>query len=115
MVTNATTLGRNGVQDFVLLRASAVVLALYALFMVGFFATTPNLDYATWKDLFSGFGVKVFTLLALVAILVHAWIGLWQVLTDYVKAAGLRMALQFILNITALAYVISGFVILWGV
>ncbi|WP_341503986.1 succinate dehydrogenase, hydrophobic membrane anchor protein [Gallaecimonas sp. GXIMD4217] len=115
MVTNAGTFGRSGVHDFVLLRASAVVLALYALFIVGFFAITPNLDYATWKGFFSGFGVKVFTLMALISILVHAWIGMWQVLTDYVKATGLRVALQFVLNIAALAYVISGFVILWGV
>jgi succinate dehydrogenase / fumarate reductase membrane anchor subunit len=34
---------------------------------------------------FSSAFTKVFTLLALVSILIHAWIGMWQVLTDYVK------------------------------
>jgi succinate dehydrogenase / fumarate reductase membrane anchor subunit len=47
--------------------------------------------------------------------LVHSWIGLWQVLTDYVKNALLRAALQFLLTSTAFVYVIFGFVILWGI
>ena len=36
----------------------------------------------------------MFTLLALFSILIHAWIGMWQVLTDYVKPLALRLVLQ---------------------
>lgn len=36
MVNNAATVGRSGVHDFILLRASAVVLAAFVLFMAGF-------------------------------------------------------------------------------
>ncbi|WKE67068.1 succinate dehydrogenase, hydrophobic membrane anchor protein [Gallaecimonas kandeliae] len=115
MVTNAGTFGRTGVHDFVLVRASAIVMTLYVFFLVGFLVVTPDLTFATWKGFFGHLGVKVFTLLTLVSLLVHAWIGLWQVLTDYVKPTGLRMGLQFVLNLAAMAYVISGFVILWGV
>lgn len=115
MVTNAGTLGRTGVHDYVLVRASAVVMTLYVLFLVGFLVITPDLTYATWTAFFSNLGVKVFTLLTLISLLAHAWIGLWQVLTDYIKPTGLRIVLQFVLNIIAFAYVISGFVILWGV
>jgi succinate dehydrogenase / fumarate reductase, membrane anchor subunit len=40
---------------------------------------------------------------------------LWQVLTDYVKPAGLRASIQFILNLIAFAYVAVGLFVLWGV
>ncbi len=115
MVTNAASLGRSGVQDFILIRASALILTAYSLFMVGFFICTPELTYAKWSELFSCLSVKVFTLITLLALLVHAWIGLWQVLTDYVKPTGVRISLQFLLNIAALAYVATGIFVLWGV
>ncbi|WP_298439279.1 succinate dehydrogenase, hydrophobic membrane anchor protein [uncultured Ferrimonas sp.] len=115
MVKNAATLGRSGVHDFVLLRASALVLASYLIFIVGYLALTPNVDYAVWQQLFSGIMMKVYTLMTLLAVLIHGWIGLWQVLTDYVKPAGLRAAGLFAVILVLLAYLFAGVVILWGV
>lgn len=115
MVKNAATLGRSGVHDFILLRASALVLASYLIFIVGFLVCTPSVDFAVWKGLFSGVAMKVYTLMALLAVLVHGWIGLWQVLTDYVKSAGLRAAGQYAVILVLLAYLFAGVVILWGV
>ncbi|MDU1679331.1 MAG: succinate dehydrogenase, hydrophobic membrane anchor protein [Klebsiella pneumoniae] len=57
----------------------------------------------------------VFTLLALVSILIHAWIGMWQVLTDYVKPLALRLVLQLAIVVALVAYVLYGFVVVWGV
>ena len=82
MVSNASALGRNGVHDFILVRATAIVLTLYIIYMVGFFATTGEISWEVWTGFFSSAFTKVFTLLALVSILIHAWIGMWQVLTD---------------------------------
>ena len=59
--------------------------------------------------------VKVFTLLALLSLVVHAWIGVWQVLSDYIKPAFLRGSLQFIFSVTLLAYLAAGFITVWGV
>jgi succinate dehydrogenase / fumarate reductase membrane anchor subunit len=47
--------------------------------------------------------------------MVHTRIGLWQVLTDYVKNAKLRAILGFFLNLMAFAYVAVGFFVLWSV
>ncbi|GAA5189080.1 succinate dehydrogenase, hydrophobic membrane anchor protein [Ferrimonas gelatinilytica] len=115
MVRNAATLGRSGVHDFVLLRASALVLASYLIFLVGYLVLTPELTFSVWQNLFAGVAMKVFTLLALLALLIHGWIGLWQVLTDYIKPVGLRAFLQFAVNLVLLAYLFAGVVILWGV
>ncbi|ASJ97085.1 MULTISPECIES: succinate dehydrogenase, hydrophobic membrane anchor protein [Shewanella] len=115
MVTNAASLGRSGVHDFILLRASAVILTCYTIFLVGFIAASAPLTYDVWHGLFSALPMKVFTLLALVAILVHSWIGIWQVLTDYVKPVAVRGVLQFVFVVAALSYLAAGIVIVWGV
>jgi succinate dehydrogenase / fumarate reductase membrane anchor subunit len=115
MVLNQASLKRDGVQDYVSLRATAVILTLYTLFILGFFLCTPEVTYDVWKALFSGLLMKAFTLLALACIAVHTKIGLWQVLTDYVKNAALRGVLQFLLYTLAFGYVAVGLFVLWGV
>jgi len=114
MVKVAGSLGRSGVHDYILLRASAVILLAYTLYLIGF-VSSADLTYPLWRGFFSFMLTKVFTLLALIALLVHAWIGIWQVLTDYVKNTLLRGLLQFSLTCVAFIYVISGFVILWSI
>ena len=115
MVTNQASLKRNGVQDYLSLRTTAAIIAAFFLYMAWFFITTPQITYEVWHNLFAGLGMKVFTLAALVSIMIHVRIGLWQVLTDYVKAAALRATIQFLLNLLAFAYVAVGLFVLWGV
>jgi len=57
----------------------------------------------------------VFTLLTLFSILVHGWIGMWQVLTDYVKALAPRLLLQLVIVVALLSYAVYGTVVVWGV
>ena len=85
LVTNVGSFGRSGLADFVLQRVSAVVLGLYALCIVGFFATTPDIDHAALVGFLDSLTMKAFTTLALVALAMHAWIGMWTVGTDYVR------------------------------
>lgn len=114
MLTNQASLKRDGVQDFVSLRATALIIAAYSLFMAYVFITM-DITYESWTELFSGLGMKVFTLAALVAVMIHVRIGLWQVLTDYVKCSVLRATVGYILNLIAFAYVAVGIFVMWGV
>lgn len=115
MVSNASALGRNGVHDFILVRATAIVLTLYIIYMIGFFSTSGTLTWEIWSGFFGSAFTKVFTLLALFSILIHAWIGMWQVLTDYVKPLAIRLPLQLAIVVALVVYVIYGFVVVWGV
>ena len=108
MVTGQASLKRNGVQDYVTTRATALIMTAFSLFMGWYFIATPDITYAVWNELFSGLAMKVFTFITLVSIM-------WQVLTDYVKAPGLRAFIQFIINLTASVYVVVGLFVLWGV
>lgn len=115
MVTNQATLKRDGVQDFVSLRATAAIITAFTVFMTWFFISTPTITFEVWHGLFSHLGMKVFTLATLVAIMIHVRIGLWQVLTDYVKPPKIRAGLQFVLNLIAFVYVAVGLFVLWGI
>lgn len=115
MVTNQASIKRDGIQDYVSLRTTALVILAYSIFMLWFFVSTPEVSFEVWSGLFSNLLVKVFTLAALVSIMIHVRIGLWQVLTDYIKPHTLRAGLQYVLNLIAFAYVAIGVFVLWGV
>ncbi|USD64547.1 succinate dehydrogenase, hydrophobic membrane anchor protein [Vibrio sp. SCSIO 43136] len=113
MVKHVSSFGRNGVHDFILIRASAIILTLYTVYIVGFCAFN-DISYLSWTGFFQNTFTKVFTMVALVSILIHAWIGLWQVLTDYIKPTMLRGALQLAVVVVLIGYFFSGLFVLWG-
>lgn len=114
MVSNVSTVGRNGVHDFLLVRATAMIMTLYTLYMVGFFTFSGEITYSDWTSFWGSTFTKAFTMLALTSVLIHGWIGLWQVLTDYVKCAKLRGLLQLVVITVLLGYFFSGLFVLWG-
>ena len=122
MVTAVTSYGRSGLSDFVIQRVSAIVLALYTVFLVGFILLTPEVTFEVWKQLFSHLWMRVFSLMALLSIAAHAWIGLWVILTDYLterlmgsKALALRMIVLSVYAVVTITYLVWGIEILWGV
>lgn len=115
MVRNASALGRNGVHDWLLLRVSAIVIFLYVFYIVSFSTLSTDFNYEIWHNFFSLIFTKVFTLLTLLSIFAHAWIGLWQVLTDYIKPLFLRLILQLMVIIILLVYLLYGIIVMWSV
>ncbi len=121
MVTAVTSFGRSGLYDWMIQRVSGVAMAAYVIFLVGFILTTPDVGYAEWKELYSSLGMRVFSLVTLLSLAAHAWIGLWAVLTDYLtnrmmgsKATVLRVLAQMALGVVTVTYVVWGIEILWG-
>ena len=106
-------IGLSCVHDFLLIRATAIIMTLYTIYLVSFCAFT-DISYVSWTQFFGGTFTKVFTMLALTSVLVHAWIGLWQVLTDYIKCTKLRVGLQVGVVAVLLGYFFSGLFVLWG-
>ena len=47
-----------------------------------------------WRDLFAHGWMRVATLLFIVSLAWHAWVGVRDILMDYIKPDGLRLALQ---------------------
>ena len=121
MVTQVTSLSRNGVSDWVIQRVSALVLATYTLWVFGFVVLNPGMDFATWSGLFNNTGMQVFTMLAVLSTAAHAWIGMWTIGSDYLRehtlgprAATLRFIYQIGCVLIIAVYLIWGINILWG-
>ena len=122
MVTTVTSLGRSGLSDWLIARVSAYVMSAYLIFIVGYLMLTPELNYADWAALNSSLPMRMFSLLTILSIAAHAWIGMWCVLTDYVtvrligpKATALRIIFQLGMIAITLLYVILAIDILWGI
>lgn len=121
MVTSVTSFSRNGLSDWLVQRASAVILLAYAVFIAGYLICTPELDYAQWRTLFDSTCVKIFSLLAILSLCAHAWVGLWAISNDYLterlmgaKATPLRLGFQTACCLIIFVYLVWGAEILWG-
>ncbi len=114
MVTAVTSFGRNGVFDWLIQRLSAVVLLAYGIFIIAYLLIYPDVDYVQWRALFDQTWMRIFTMLSLVSICVHSWIGMWSVVTDYLKATGWRLLCQVIGGLMVFSFLIWGVQTLWG-
>jgi len=115
MVASVTNFGRSGLYDWIIQRLSAVILALYTLFLLGFVIASPDLQYSQWQGLFAQAWMKVFSLVALIAICAHAWVGMWTISTDYLKKTAVRFGFQLVCAGFLFVYLVWGIDILWSV
>ena len=113
-VLSATALGRSGVSDWLIQRVSALIILAYALFFLGFYFSHTPIDFVVWRGLFAHTGMRLFSFLALLSLLAHAWVGMWSVLTDYIKCPYLRGTIQLLIIIMFLACVAWGVQMLWS-
>lgn len=114
MVTNVTSLTGNGLKDWLIQRVTAVYFALYVLFVIGYLLTHMPLQYTQWHTLFQSSCMKIATVLALLMLLLHAWIGIWTVTTDYIKKTAIRLPLQMLVAVFLIAQFVWGLMIVWG-
>ena len=113
MVAIVTGLGKSGLQEWVIQRVTAVILSFYCVFIFYFFISNRNINYEILNMFFDNVGVKIFTLISILSLSAHAWVGLWTVLTDYVKFFYLRLPIQILINLLLISYVFIGIEILW--
>jgi succinate dehydrogenase / fumarate reductase membrane anchor subunit len=103
-----------GLGDWLLQRLTAVVMAVYTIVFVACMLTHPPAAYEDWKAMFSGTFFRLTTMLFFAALLYHAWVGMRDILMDYVHATGLRLAMQMAVGLALLFYLVWAGAILWG-
>ncbi len=115
MIQSVMSLTRNGLRDWFVQRITAVIIGLYVIFLAAYILLHLPLDYATWQGLFAHPFMRFFTFLTLLSIVAHAWIGIWTILTDYVKVIWLRIVLEILMILALIFYLVWGIRILWGI
>jgi succinate dehydrogenase / fumarate reductase, membrane anchor subunit len=114
MVTNVTSLTGNGLKDWLIQRVTAIYFAAYSIFLCVFLLMHSDLSYAQWHQLFSCHMFQIATIIALFALTLHAWIGIWTVTTDYMKCTRLRVSVQMLVVLWLLSQFIWGLMIVGG-
>jgi succinate dehydrogenase / fumarate reductase membrane anchor subunit len=113
IIKNITSFGRSGVSDWFLQRVSAIVLFFYVLWL-SLYCCFQTIDYTSWRALFALVPVQIATVLALISLLVHAWIGMWTIATDYIKPPLLRIAFEVVVIAALGVFLLWGIHILWS-
>ena len=83
-----------GLRDWLSQRATAALMALFTLAVVVQVLLPGEMGYDKWAGIFSQLWMKLLTFVVIVALLVHVWVGMRDILMDYVHAIGARLALQ---------------------
>jgi succinate dehydrogenase / fumarate reductase membrane anchor subunit len=115
MVMSITSYSRSGLQDWFIQRVTAVIIGVWFFALLFFWLTHPQPIFPEWHHFFSHTAIKILTLFAMLSVILHAWIGMWVVLTDYINLAYLRLFLQVLIIGLLLGY--GGWIvkILWGI
>ena len=111
----SVTGAHGGTGTWLLQRGTAVVLALGVPWLAWRVAVAAPLDYAAWRAFFAPLAMRLLMLVFTIALALHAWIGMRDILMDYVRPLGLRLALYLIVIVTLAACVIAMAAALWGV
>ena len=87
----------SGMRAWLLQRVSAVYLAAFLLyFLVSLIVCSPG-SYEDWHSWMTSGVMSLAVTLFFMALLLHAWVGMRDVLIDYVKPFGLRLTVLILL------------------
>lgn len=83
-----------GLRDWLSQRVTALVMALFTVALVVQVLLPEPMGYEKWASIFSAQWMKLLTFVTILALLVHVWVGVRDILMDYVKPVVVRLLLQ---------------------
>ena len=102
-----------GMKDWLVQRISGLIMVVYSVIMAVVLMRGMPMSYSVWKSVFASGWMRIATLLFVVSLAWHAWIGARDILMDYIKHDGLRLALQVLTVLLLAGYVAWAIEILW--
>ena len=102
-----------GTRDWLAQRITAVIMVIFSIILLAVLFRNSSLSYGVWKDLFAQGWMRVATLLFAFSLVWHAWVGARDILMDYIKPDGLRLALQVFTLLLLAAYLGWTVQVLW--
>ncbi|MCX8520161.1 MAG: succinate dehydrogenase, hydrophobic membrane anchor protein [Rhodoferax sp.] len=84
-----------GLRDWLAQRVTAALMALFTLLvLVQMLFSKGPLGYDKWAGIFSAQWMKFLTLVFILALIYHAWVGMRDIWMDYIKPVWLRLSLH---------------------
>jgi succinate dehydrogenase / fumarate reductase membrane anchor subunit len=69
-------------------------MAIYSLILLAVFFFNVPINYGAWRAVFEHGWMRVATLLFAFSLAWHAWVGMRDILMDYVKPTAARLSLE---------------------
>ncbi len=96
-------------------RLTAIVMAIYIVLFVLLLVVKQPSGFTAWRALFSPAWFRLATWLFFLSLFIHAWLGVADVLKDYIFNKTLRAYLQMAVDILLVLYLFWLTFILWNV
>lgn len=93
----------SGFRAWLMQRVSAVYLALYFIYLSFYFILSSPVTYEQWRLWLAKPLVGASMALFFLALLVHAWVGMRDIVVDYIGLLAIRLML-----LTAIALLLAG-------
>ncbi|NNM81646.1 MAG: succinate dehydrogenase, hydrophobic membrane anchor protein [Burkholderiales bacterium] len=114
MVKRVVVGAHYGLRDWLMQRITAVIMAVSTVLFLIAFAIDAPAGYTGWKSFLSHSWIRIGILLFLISLYLHAWVGIRDILMDYVHPTGIRLTLQVLAIVSLAIYLIWSVEILWG-
>lgn len=92
-----------GLRPWILQRVSASYVGIYSVYLLWHFTRHAPADFISWQSWVAATPVSVSAALFFLALLLHVWVGLRDVLMDYVRNTTARLAANALLVLTLAA------------
>ncbi len=113
MVNRVVTGAHYGLRDWLAQRITAVIMAVYTVILLVVLLAGQPITYGVWQDLFKQGWMRVATLLFAASLAWHAWVGVRDIIMDYIKPTGLRLSIETLVLLTVAGYLAWAIQILW--
>jgi succinate dehydrogenase / fumarate reductase membrane anchor subunit len=87
-----------GLRAWLVQRVTAVYMLLFIVFVLAHAIVDPPHSYPAWRAWLMNSGVSIATGVFFAALLAHAWVGVRDVIMDYVHPVALRVCLLALLG-----------------
>ena len=95
-----------GTGNWLVQRATAILLALAVPVLLVYLLAALPLDFAGWQGLFAPLWSRVLLMLSAIALAMHAWVGMHDIFMDYIHPVAMRLAMTL-----AVVVVLAGSVV----
>jgi succinate dehydrogenase / fumarate reductase, membrane anchor subunit len=92
-----------GMPAWLVQRASAVYMLLFIAYLLAHFAFDPPDSFRSWRGWIASPGVSLATSAFFCALLAHAWVGVRDVIMDYVRPVAARVPALSVLAVSLIA------------
>jgi len=103
-----------GLRDWLSQRVTATLMALFTLALLVQVLWPGEMGYDRWAGIFSRQWMKLLTFTVIVALLVHVWVGMRDILMDYLHATAVRLTAEVLVALALILYLIWSASLLWG-